>query len=44
MAGLAAVTVDPVSATGACMGAFVLSQHQFACMVLSGPPHMPVSL
>ena len=32
MAGLAAVTVDPVSATGACMGALVLSQHVLACL------------
>ena len=32
MAGLAAVTVDPVSATGACMGVLVLSQHELACL------------
>ena len=31
MAGLAAVTVDPVSATGACMGALELSPHKLAC-------------
>ena len=30
MAGLAAVTVDPVSATGACIGAVVPSQHELA--------------
>ena len=32
MAGLAAVTVDPVSATGACVGAVMLSQHELACL------------